>query len=76
MGRRWPRVDTGNRLSRIGRGKAHALIGGQFIRSWIIISRGGKLKKQGPGAQQMDGKHRGTGSASAAKEAQRGKEKS
>lgn len=28
-----------------------------------------------PGAQQMDGKHRGTGSASAAREVQRGKEK-
>lgn len=78
MGRRWPRVETGDRLSRIGRGKAHALIGGELIRSAAIVSRGGnrQLQKQGrTGAQQMDGKHRGTGSTSAARKVQRGKEK-
>lgn len=47
VGRRRPRVETGDRLSRIGRGKAHALIGGELIGSRAIVSRGGKLQKQG-----------------------------
>lgn len=49
MGRRWPRVETRDRLSRSGRGKAHDLIGGELIRSWTIVSRGGngQLQKQG-----------------------------
>lgn len=49
MGRRRPRVETGDRLSRIGRGKAHALIGGELVRSCVIVSRGGngQLQKQG-----------------------------
>lgn len=49
VGRRWPRVEIGDRLSRIGRGKAHALIGGELIRSLAIVSRGGnrQLQKQG-----------------------------
>lgn len=49
MGRRQPRVETMDRLSRIGRGKAHALIGGEPIRSLTIVSRGGnrQLQKQG-----------------------------
>lgn len=77
MGRRWPRIEKGDRLSRIGGGKAHALIGGELIRSLAIVSRGGhrQLQEARPGAQQMDGKHRGTGSTSAAREVQRWKEK-
>lgn len=49
VGRRWPRVKTGDRLSRIGRGETHALIGGELIRSLAIKSRGGnrQLQKQG-----------------------------
>lgn len=49
VGRKWPRVETGDRLSRIGGGNAHALIGGELIRSWTIISRGGnrQLQRQG-----------------------------
>ena len=48
MGGRWPRFEAGERLSRIGRGKAHALIGGELVRSRIIVSRGGngQLQKQ------------------------------
>jgi len=76
VSRRRPRVETGERLSRIGRGKAHASIGGELLRSRVIVSRGGNgaLQKQRPGAQQTDGKHRGTGSASAASEVQRERE--
>lgn len=49
MGRRQPRVETGDRLSRIGGREAHALIGGELIRSLATISRGGdrQLQKQG-----------------------------
>lgn len=49
VGSKWPRVETGDRLSRIAGGNAHALIGGEFIRSWTIISRGGnrQLQRQG-----------------------------
>ncbi|TNN50962.1 hypothetical protein EYF80_038835 [Liparis tanakae] len=73
VSRRRPRVKTGERLSRIGRGEAHAPSGGELLRSRVIVSRGGngELRKQRPGAQQTDGKHRGTGSASAASEEQR-----
>lgn len=77
MGRRRPRVKTGDRLSRSGRGKAHALIGGELIRSCVIVSRGGngQLQKQGQVHSGWNGKHRGTGSTSAAREVERGKEK-
>lgn len=74
VGRRWPRVETGDRQSRIGRGEAHALFGGQLVRSLAIISRGvnRQLQKQG---QQMDSKRTGTGSTSAATVTQTKKEK-
>lgn len=49
VGGRRPRVETGDRLSRIGWGKGHALIGGELIRSLAIVSRGRnrQLQKQG-----------------------------
>lgn len=56
-----PRTDTGEWLSRIDKGKAHALIGGELIRSCAIIGR--KLQKQKPGyaaerrQAQKDRKH-------------------
>lgn len=77
MGGRRPRVETGDRLSRIGGGKAHALIGGELVRSCVIVSRrgNGQLQKQRQSARRMDGKHRGTGSTSAAREVQREGEK-
>lgn len=78
VGRRRPRVETRDRLSRIGRGKAHALIGGKLIGGLAIVSRRRhrQLQKQRPGAQQMDGKHRGTGSAiGSQRSAERGKER-
>lgn len=76
VGRRWPRVETGDRLSRIGRGEVHALIGGKLIRSLATISRGGnrQLQKQGQVHSRWTAS-RGTGSTSAATEVQRGKEK-
>lgn len=76
VGRGRPRVETGDRLSRIGRGKAHALIGGKIVRSLAIVSRGGhrQLQKQRPGAQQMDGKHRRTGSTIGSQEESRERE--
>lgn len=76
VGRRWPRVETGDRLSRIGRGEVHALIGGKLIRSLAIISRGGnrQLQKQGQVHSRWTAS-RGTGSTSAATEVQRRKEK-
>lgn len=75
-GRRHPRVETGDRLSRFGRGKAHALTGGELIRRLAIVSRRGnrQLQKQGRVHSRCTAS-RGTGSTSAATEVQRGKEK-
>ena len=75
MGGRQPRVETGDRLSRSGRGKAHALIGGELVRSCVIVSRGanGQLQKQGQArTAQRDRKH--IGSQRSARESERRKE--
>lgn len=60
--RRWPRVETGHILSGIGRGEAHALIGGELARSLAIKSSGGnrQLQKQRP---KMNGSTEGMSAA-------------
>lgn len=62
VGRRGTRVETRDMLSRIGRGEAHALIGGELVRSLAIISRLGnrQLQKHRPADErqaQRDRKH-------------------
>lgn len=62
VGRRGTRVETRDMLSRIGRGEAHALIGGELVRSLAIISRLGnrQLQKHRPADErqaQGDRKH-------------------
>lgn len=49
-----PRVETGDRLSRVGRRKVHALIGGELLRGGAIVSRGGsgQLQEQSRGAER------------------------
>lgn len=75
VGRRRPRVGPGHRLSRIRRGDAHALIGGEFIRSCTIVSRGGELRKQGQEEHSRWTASTEGQEAAAAKEAQRGNKK-
>lgn len=62
VGRRGTRVETRDMLSRIGRRKTHALIGGELVRSVAIISRLGnrQLQKHRPADErqaQRDRKH-------------------
>lgn len=62
VGRRGTRVETRDMLSRIGRRKTHALIGGELVRSLAIISRLGnrQLQKHRPADErqaQRDRKH-------------------
>lgn len=51
------------------------MIGGQFVRSWIIVSRGGKLQKQGQVHSRWTASTEGQEAHQQPNKAQRGKEK-